>query len=202
MIVVVVVYFSSSPSPISAVRFAAARSCLRSRAALVLARLASISSFNSRSRCFSALARWICDRGTRQSHLLPLRITAIQTWMCMTYVLNQRALVLERVTLGKVVQLVVEVLVDLAALTVFDQKAAEDSETAHPQNLATPQSQHPPSLPQFYSAIADGGGDVKRTSAYGHRRYPFSCPFLGVGQFGGQGSAREHALSSAWWRAS
>lgn len=42
--------------------FAAALSTLRSRAALVLARLASISSCSSLSRCFSALARWICDR--------------------------------------------------------------------------------------------------------------------------------------------
>lgn len=40
--------------------FAAALSTLRSRAALVLARLASISSCSSLSRCFSALARWIC----------------------------------------------------------------------------------------------------------------------------------------------
>lgn len=49
-----------------------------------------------------------------------------------TYVLNQRSLVLEGVTLGEVVQLVVEVLVDLAACTVLDEQSAEDSETAHP----------------------------------------------------------------------
>lgn len=46
--------------------------------------------------------------------------------------LNQRSLVLEGVTLGEVVQLVVEVLVDLAACTVLDEQSAEDSETAHP----------------------------------------------------------------------
>lgn len=50
---------SSSPPPINAMRLAVIRSCRRSRAALVLARLASISSFRTRSRCFSALALWI-----------------------------------------------------------------------------------------------------------------------------------------------
>jgi hypothetical protein len=52
-----------------------------------------------------------------------------------TYVLDKRALVLEGVTLGEVVELVVEVLVDLAAGTVLDQQTAEDTETAHPQDL-------------------------------------------------------------------
>lgn len=49
--------------------------------------------------------------------------------------LNQGALVLEGVTLGGVVQLVVEVLVDLAGGTVLDQEAAENSLTAHPDDL-------------------------------------------------------------------
>ena len=53
-----------------------------------------------------------------------------------TYVLNQCSLVLEGVTLAQVVKLVVEVLIDLAAGTVLDEKTAEDSETAHPNNLA------------------------------------------------------------------
>jgi hypothetical protein len=53
-----------------------------------------------------------------------------------TYVLNQRSLVLEGVTLAQVVELVVKVLIDLAAGTVLDEKTAEDSETAHPDNLA------------------------------------------------------------------
>jgi hypothetical protein len=51
-------------------------------------------------------------------------------------VLNKRALVLEGVTLGEVVEFVVEVLVDLAAGAVLDEKAAEDAEAAHPQDLA------------------------------------------------------------------
>ena len=50
--------------------------------------------------------------------------------------LDQGTLVLEGVTLAEVVQLVVQVLVDLAGGTVLDEKTAEDTETAHPQNLA------------------------------------------------------------------
>ncbi|KAL2156848.1 hypothetical protein VTH06DRAFT_3066 [Thermothelomyces fergusii] len=53
---------SSSPAPSSAFRFAACLSSLRSRAALVRARLASISSLICLSRAFSALARWICNK--------------------------------------------------------------------------------------------------------------------------------------------
>jgi hypothetical protein len=53
-----------------------------------------------------------------------------------TYVLNQCSLVLESVTLAQVVEFMVKVLVDLAAGTVLDQEATEDTETAHPDNLA------------------------------------------------------------------
>lgn len=49
--------------------------------------------------------------------------------------LNERPLVLEGVTLGEVVEFVVEVLVDLAAGAVLDEQAAEDPLAAHPQNL-------------------------------------------------------------------
>lgn len=52
-----------------------------------------------------------------------------------TYVLNKGALVLEGVTLGRVVQLVVEVLVNLSGGTVLDQEAAENTLTAHPHDL-------------------------------------------------------------------
>ena len=52
-----------------------------------------------------------------------------------TYVLNQGALVLEGVTLAQLVELVVQVLVDLAAGTVLDQEAAEDAEATHPEDL-------------------------------------------------------------------
>jgi hypothetical protein len=53
-----------------------------------------------------------------------------------TYVFNESTLVLEGVTLGKVVELVVEVLVDLSGGTVLNEKTAEDTETAHPKDLA------------------------------------------------------------------
>jgi hypothetical protein len=52
-----------------------------------------------------------------------------------TYVLNERSLVLEGVTLAGVVQLVVQVLVDLARGAVLDEEAAEDTEAAHPEDL-------------------------------------------------------------------
>ena len=50
--------------------------------------------------------------------------------------LNEGTLVLEGVTLAEEVQLVVQVLVDLSGGAVLDQKAAEDTETAHPEDLA------------------------------------------------------------------
>jgi len=52
------------------------RSCLRSRAALVLARLASISSLRMRSRCFSALALWMCSTSAR----LCLKVLPLLRW--------------------------------------------------------------------------------------------------------------------------
>jgi homospermidine synthase len=51
-------------------------------------------------------------------------------------VLNQCSLVLEGVTLAQVVEFVVQVLVNLAASTVLDKKTTENTETAHPDNLA------------------------------------------------------------------
>jgi hypothetical protein len=49
---------------------------------------------------------------------------------------DQRTLVLEGIALTQEVQFVVQVLVDLARGTVFDEEAAKDSEAAHPQDLA------------------------------------------------------------------
>ena len=43
---------------------------------------------------------------------------------------------LESVTLAQMVELVVEMFINLAAGTVLDKKTAENSETAHPDNLA------------------------------------------------------------------
>ncbi len=42
---------------------------------------------------------------------------------------------LEGVTLAQVVELMVKVLIDLAAGTVLDEKTAKDTKTAHPDNL-------------------------------------------------------------------
>jgi hypothetical protein len=71
-----------------------------------------------------------------------------------TYVLNEGTLVLEGVTLAEVVELVVEVLVDLAGSAVLDQQTTEDTETAHPHNLAVrncqPQFHHIPTQ-QFHA---------------------------------------------------
>lgn len=50
-------------------------------------------------------------------------------------VLNELTLVLESVTLGKLVQGVVKVLVNLSVVTVSGQLATENSQTSHPQNL-------------------------------------------------------------------
>jgi len=53
-----------------------------------------------------------------------------------TYMLDEGTLVLEGVTLAEVVELVVEVLVDLAGGTVLDEQAAENTQAAHPLDLA------------------------------------------------------------------
>jgi hypothetical protein len=50
--------------------------------------------------------------------------------------LYQSPLVFEGITLALVVKLVVEVLVNLATVSVLDQQASEDSGSSHPQYLA------------------------------------------------------------------
>jgi hypothetical protein len=47
-------------------------------------------------------------------------------------VFNERTLVLEGVTLAELVELVVEVLVDLAGGAVFAEETAKDTKTSHP----------------------------------------------------------------------
>ena len=49
--------------------------------------------------------------------------------------LNQDVLVLELVTLGSQVELVVHLLVDLLGITISLEEATEDAESAHPQDL-------------------------------------------------------------------
>ena len=48
------------------------------------------------------------------------------------YMFDQGALVLESVTLAEMVELVVEVFVNLASSAIFDEKTAQDPQTAHP----------------------------------------------------------------------
>lgn len=50
-------------------------------------------------------------------------------------VLNQRSLVLEGVTLSRQVKAVVQVLVNLASVSVLSQQSSQDSQSSHPQNL-------------------------------------------------------------------
>lgn len=49
--------------------------------------------------------------------------------------LNENGLVLEQVTLGAEVEVMVDVLGDLLGIAVLDQEASEDSLAAHPQDL-------------------------------------------------------------------
>ena len=53
-----------------------------------------------------------------------------------TYVLNERTLVIEGVTLAQVVELVVKMFVDLAGGAVLDEQTTEDTQAAHPHDLA------------------------------------------------------------------
>lgn len=93
--------------------------------------------------------------------------------MVKTYVLHQSTLVLECVTLAQVVELVVEVLVDLAAGTVLDEKAAEDAKAAHPENLAGHTSVGGTLSLTETTVSAFSSGEVELTSSgsrvHGHR---------------------------------
>lgn len=110
------IYFVSvsSASPNWAAFLAWFLSTFLSRAALVFARLASISSLRSLSRAFSALALWI------YCNLLVWCFQLASKNQYDTYVFDQCTLVLESVTLAQVVKFVVKVFVDLAAGTVLD----------------------------------------------------------------------------------
>jgi hypothetical protein len=121
-----------------------------------------------------------------------------------TYVFNESTLVLERVTLGEVVELVVEVLVDLAGGAVLDEETTEDTETAHPEDLAIdvcisnycPEARHRSKcLYTLRSVVAVIS--CLRTLAYGRPQYPSSYRNHGVGQFVGRRSGLGHGHGSA-----
>jgi hypothetical protein len=190
-----IVYFVSvsSSSPYIALRLAITLSCFRSRAAFLFARLASISSFMILSRAFSALALWICR---------PVSICSPSRSLVIAYVLNQCSLVLECVTLAEMVQLVVEMLVNLAAGTVLDEKTAENSESSHPHNL-TIQSFISTCIPFTSSSIPlraciCSKNKVLHTLASEHQQYPSSYRNLDVYRFverlGDHGPEIESAL--------
>jgi len=82
--------------------------------------------------------------------------------------------VLESVTLAQVVELVVEVFVNLAAGTVLYKETAENSETAHPDNLAKFQIK----IVTFNNYIVGN-----HTWAYEHPLYPSAYRNHGVYQF-------------------
>lgn len=128
----------SSASPNCSRCLASALSSFLSRAALVFARLASISSLITLSRAFSALALWIWSS---VRHRFVIRESV------KTYVLNQCSLVLECVTLAQMIELVVKVLINLAARTILDQQTTENTETTHPDNLAVYTISLHPSIP-------------------------------------------------------
>ena len=119
--------------------------------------------------------------------------------------LNEGTLVLEGVTLAEEVQLVVQVLVDLSGGAVLDQKAAEDTETAHPEDLAVFRvsnysmcvcSPHGGRVESLRSrAVA---GPVVHTWAYGRPWYPSSYRNHGGDQFVERRSAPGRGHASAW----
>jgi len=73
--------------------------------------------------------------GTLGVHLLLDGLLASLLGLGTVNVLNEGTLVLEGVTLGEVVKLVVEVLVDLAGSTVLHEETAENPLATHPNNL-------------------------------------------------------------------
>jgi hypothetical protein len=91
----------------------------------------------------------------------------------MTYVLNQSTLVLEGVTLAQVVELVVEVLVDLAGGTVADEETTENTHAAHPEDLAISRKVYQHLRPRRSSLL-----DAK--SIVGLIRDEEWCAYLGI----------------------
>ncbi len=73
--------------------------------------------------------------GTAGSLLLSHLLGLLTLGTLRVDVINKNALVLEDVTLSLQVKLLVEVVVDLAIVTVVGEKAAKDTGTADPENL-------------------------------------------------------------------
>jgi len=135
-----------------------------------------------------------------------------------TYVLDEGSLVLEGVTLAEMVELVVEVLVNLAAGAVLDQETAEDSLASHPEDLTVESCQKKPIRPksgpllspcprhseelrvsnvQIRSKRNETVRKARPTRACERWRYPSSYRSPGGGRLVGRGSAPGHATGSA-----
>lgn len=71
------------------------------------------------------LRPWLCGSNTGKLHV-SCACVDLERMFWMAYMFDQSALVLECVTLAQVVELVIEVLVDFAGGTVFDEETAED----------------------------------------------------------------------------
>lgn len=67
--------------------------------------------------------------------LLLQRLLTSSLGLSLDDVLDQSSLVLESVTLGRQVQAVVQVLVNLASVSVLGQQSSQDSQSSHPHNL-------------------------------------------------------------------
>lgn len=118
---------------------------------------------------------------------------------------NESTLVLEGVTLGEMVELMVEVLVDLSGGAVLDEKTAENTEAAHPDDLAVrdiismrSNAEFPPQLLDGFFPIAFAMALRWPTLAYERPRYPSSYRNHGGGQFVGRRSGLGHGHASAW----
>jgi hypothetical protein len=110
-------------------------------------------------------------------------------------VLNQSALVLEGVTLAQVVKLVVKVLVNLAAGTVLDEEAAENAESAHPNDLAVVVVSAHSIVSRPLKRII---GVVLHTLAYEHLRYPYAYRNPCVYRVSSHRCGLSRVPSSAW----
>lgn len=109
--------------------------------------------------------------------------------------LNQCALVLEGVTLAQVVKLVVKVLVNLAAGTVLDEKAAENAESAHPNDLAVVVVSV---CSIAFRSLESLIGVVWHTLAYEHLRYPYAYRNPCVYRVSSHRCGLSRVPSSAW----
>ena len=77
------------------------------------------------------------------------------------YMFDKRPLVLKGVALAEMIELVVQVLVDLARGAILDEEPTENAKAPHPENLTTPfWSVHLAPIPTRFHASHGGGSHV------------------------------------------